>query len=699
MKGRTRESGSLALLIAGVICLLAGTLTFYGRDRIFDANHFANSAVKTLDDSDVRDIAATKITGDLIAQEPNLVTAKPLIEAGAGALIQSSPFKTVFRQAVLEAHQAVFSGKDNTVVTLANIGVLVQQAIAAYKPQLAKKVPKGFDSTLVKIGEGGLATDATQAAEDVRVLGLVLPLLGLLLLIGSALAAVDRRRAVIRAGAGVAIGALLLVVALTVAKGVIAAGIEGGKDRDAFDAVWEIFLGPLETWFLVLGGFGVIVASAAASALRAWDLGTPIARAWERLATQPGSAWGKIVWAVVIAGAGLVMIFSPLFVIKALVVVGGAYLVSIAVSTVINMVSAPATQAEAKSQRRRIFAWVLGSVAAAVALGAIGLGILAGSDEPKSAAPKADTGCNGAKALCDRPLDQVAFAATHNSYAGANYPGFLFPEQDNTIPEQLDAGVRGLWIDSYYGIPGRRVYTDTSKLDPALIAQINESLGPKFTAAGQRLRSQAAKPPAGAKPSIYLCHGFCELGAVSAEETFKAIASFMKENPNEVLIIDIEDYTTPEDTQALIESTGLSGYVYKGAQGPPWPTLRQMIDSGGRILLVSEHMSGGASWYRPLNSTIQETPFDFKSAAAMTCKGGRGERSTTLFLLNNWISTDPTPKPTNAQKVNAHDFLLDRARKCERQRQRFPNVLNVDFYKQGDVFGVVRELNGLADGG
>jgi len=304
-------------------------------------------------------------------------------------------------------------------------------------------------------------------------------------------------------------------------------------------------------------------------------------------------------------------------------------------------------------------------------------------------------GCNGSIKLCDRALDEVAFGATHNSYAGANYKGFLFPEQDNKIPQQLEAGVRGLWIDTYYGIPGKRVYTDTSKLDPALIAQIRQTLGKKFYEAGNRLRAQIAKPPADAKPRIYLCHGFCELGAVDAKKTFEEIAEFMAENPREVLIIDIEDYTTPEDTQALIEKTGLADYIYKGPQGPPWPTLQEMIDSGGRILLVAEHMEGGADWYRRFATTMQETPFQFKKPADMSCRGGRGSRSTTIFLINNWIDTDPTPKPSNAAVVNARDFLVKRANKCERQRDRFPNLLNVDFYKQGDLFGALDELNGV----
>ena len=54
------------------------------------------------------------------------------------------------------------------------------------------------------------------------------------------------------------------------------------------------------------------------------------------------------------------------------------------------------------------------------------------------------------------------------------------------------------------------------------------------------------------------------------------------------------------------------------------------------------------------------------------------------------------PKPTNAEIVNAYDFLLARARLCGKERTRLPNILAVDFYRTGDVFRVVRTLNGLA---
>jgi hypothetical protein len=692
---RARSRGSIALLIVGLACILVGTTLLYGREQIFNADKLADKAVQTLDDSDFRDAIANRVTDVVIRKvDPDLVTVRPILEAGTSAAIGTGAFKAVLHTGIVNGYDAVVSGKDNTVITVANIGVLLTEALKHFQPQLAKQIPDGFNANLVRIGKGGWATDIAQVAEKVRLFGLLLPALGLLALGGSIALPGDRRRAVVRAGAGLALVGLLGASVVILIHQVLLGRIDGETNQGAFEAVWSAFVNPLRDSYLVIGGFGVIVASAAASALRPGEHGRLLRRAWQRFATEPESTRGRLIWAAALTVVGLLMIFEPIFVLRVVMLIGGAYLLSRAASTLIVIVSKPVSAEQARAERLRIVAWTLASVAAA-AVAVIALAAILTTANARNPHAAGSDACNGSIRLCDRSLDEVAFVATHNSYAGANYPAFLFPEQDNKIPQQLEAGVRGLWIDTYYGIPGRRVYTDTSKLDPALIAQIRQTLGHKFYEAGNRLRAQIAKPPADTKPRIYLCHGFCELGAVDAKKTFEEIAQFMAENPREVLIIDIEDYTTPEDTQALIEKTGLADYVYKGPQGPPWPTLQEMIDSGGRILLVAEHMTGGADWYRRFATTMQETPFQFKKPADMSCRGGRGQRSTTIFLINNWIDTDPTPKPTNAAKVNAHDFLLDRARKCERQRDRFPNLLNVDFYKQGDLFGVVDELNGV----
>ena len=53
------------------------------------------------------------------------------------------------------------------------------------------------------------------------------------------------------------------------------------------------------------------------------------------------------------------------------------------------------------------------------------------------------------------------------------------------------------------------------------------------------------------------------------------------------------------------------------------------------------------------------------------------------------------PRPSDAAKVNAYGPLLARARECQQIRGHLPNLLAVNFYKQGDVFRVVDTLNGI----
>ena len=45
-----------------------------------------------------------------------------------------------------------------------------------------------------------------------------------------------------------------------------------------------------------------------------------------------------------------------------------------------------------------------------------------------------------------------------------------------------------------------------------------------------------------------------------------------------------------------------------------------------------------------------------------------------------------------AREVNAAPFLDERLTRCRTERKLLPNVVAVDFYRQGDVFGAVKRL-------
>jgi hypothetical protein len=182
------------------------------------------------------------------------------------------------------------------------------------------------------------------------------------------------------------------------------------------------------------------------------------------------------------------------------------------------------------------------------------------------------------------------------------------------------------------------------------------------------------------------------------------LRTYLVNNPGAVVIVINQDEgVTPADIERAFDQAGLLDLVYRGPFGP-FPTLRAMIDSGQRLVVMAENEADEISWYpMAYRNLLQETPFSFKRTADLTdpsklaasCRANRGPASAPLFLVNNWVDTTPTPRASAAEVVNAHSALLQRAQTCQRIRHRLPNLVAVDFYKRGDVFGVVRALNGL----
>ena len=141
-------------------------------------------------------------------------------------------------------------------------------------------------------------------------------------------------------------------------------------------------------------------------------------------------------------------------------------------------------------------------------------------------------------------------------------------------------------------------------------------------------------------------------------DTLGTVRDFLVEHPDQIVVLSVEDDVTPSDTEAAFRRSGLLDLVYQGRSGPPWPTLRQLIEQNRRVLVFAENDTGGLSWYRPQFELMEETPYHFTSArqleAPSSCRANRGGEDKSLFLLNNWVDTTPAPKPSNASIVDGY---------------------------------------------
>ena len=206
-----------------------------------------------------------------------------------------------------------------------------------------------------------------------------------------------------------------------------------------------------------------------------------------------------------------------------------------------------------------------------------------------------------------------------------------------------------------------------------------QTLGPDGLAAIQRIRDRVL--PGEGEPGVFLCHRFCELGATEITGALRSIREFLVERPDSVIVIVIEDYVLPSAIVAAFEESGLAEKVYRGPPAGPFPTLREMIDSGQQVVVYAENHGGAAPWYTAgYEQAMQETPFTFKRAVLLTtpsnwpstCRANRGPDDAPLFLINHWVNTDPTPRPSDADKVNTRPVLVGRSRECERLRDLPP---------------------------
>ena len=230
-----------------------------------------------------------------------------------------------------------------------------------------------------------------------------------------------------------------------------------------------------------------------------------------------------------------------------------------------------------------------------------------------------------------------------------------------------------------------------------------DGVSPEAVDAAMRIRERAGFRGKGER-GMYLCHTFCELGATPLASVLDDIEEFLVTHPSEVIVIVNQDYLTPEDFVGAVRKAGLADLAYDGPTSGDWPTLREMIDDNQRIVFLAENRAGAAPWYRrAYGQVLQETPFHFSKVSQLTkpselptsCKPNRGPEDAPLFLLNHWITTTPVARPSDAAKVNAYEPLLRRARECRRLRGKLPNLVAVNFYREGDTFRVADTLNGL----
>ena len=249
--------------------------------------------------------------------------------------------------------------------------------------------------------------------------------------------------------------------------------------------------------------------------------------------------------------------------------------------------------------------------------------------------------CNGSEDLCDKRYNEVAYLTTHNSF-NSSQDSFLFPNHNTNIEAQLNFGVRAFMID-VYNVNGESV--------------------------------------------VY--HGYSFLGSKPLSTYLDTIKYFLESNPNEIITLILECYTTANAIERDLNKAELTNYLHAQDSTSTWPKLKDLINSNKRLVVFSDKSDAAPKqdWYHYVWDFAVENKY-----GEINCEYNRGNPSNKLFIFNHFV-TSTIGSFTKAKRVNSNPYFFNYIKKCQLLKNKLPNFITVDFYETGNALNVVKQLN------
>ncbi len=691
------------LTILAIVAVVVGGIALYVREELLDSHSFADHTVSALAREPVRRVVAREIVVQAIDKSSaDLIAARPVITSVVETAVAAPQFRGLIHTVAEQAHRLLFDRGGNVAFSVADAGTVVISALRTLAPDIARKIPANIDVTLLDLRRQSFAVRTLRHADDVRSLAFVLPFVALALFALAIAVAPRRRRAITRCAIALAVGAVAVFVDLALLRHSLLVRLFGSEElsnsdvRAAAGALWDSYIGGLSDWALAIAAFGVILAAASANVLRPYAAVSHLARVRARAWPPRSSAARALIGAAALL-AGALLIDEPTLILDIVVVLGGALLAYFGVGELLSAVGVAADHERPTLSRSRG-----GAAAVAAALGVLigGAAIALAATGPSASRPPAldQLTCNGYAQLCSRRVDQVAFAGTHNAMSAADSPGWLIPNQAHGIARQLDDGLRAFKISTHYALgskPGH-IRTDVTA-EGARANRVSEKLTEQARAALQRFSASVGFGPKTGKPSVWLCHTLCELGATSMSSFLGTVSKFLQLNPGQVIVFFDEDYVSEASLQDEFKRAGLFSHLAVLRVGQQMPTLGELVRSQHNVLVFTqEPVSGRYPWDMNGFSFIQDTPLGAVKPSQFTCALNRGLPRNPLLMMNDWADVFPPRRSPNLP-LTKRSFILHRARQCEAERHHIPNLILTDFYDSGDVVGAARAINGLGN--
>jgi hypothetical protein len=317
---RWRRITSAVLLALAILAVILAPVMLYVRTQLLDSGEFQSRAETALAGTDVQAYLSDALTANLVARGgAEAERAEPLVHATVSGAVSSDRFKQAFGRAVGALHARLLSGEAGSrVIEVQETVDQVVGAIAVVNPELAQRIDGA--SGQVQVGKGTTGRRLAQIAEraqDLRVLGIVLPIVAFVLIALSILVAPRRLRATRRAGWGLIAGGVVVTAAVGLTRRALLGLVDDAVVRGAVGETESALIAGLARWGAWVTAIGVVLVGLSVFLGRPLSLREHVARAWESSTTRPARTRTLVLRLLLL----LVVILLAIFALDALLTV------------------------------------------------------------------------------------------------------------------------------------------------------------------------------------------------------------------------------------------------------------------------------------------------------------------------------------------------------------------------------------------
>jgi hypothetical protein len=160
------------------------------------------------------------------------------------------------------------------------------------------------------------------------------------------------------------------------------------------------------------------------------------------------------------------------------------------------------------------------------------------------------------------------------------------------------------------------------------------------------------------------------------------IRKHLENKPEKILTLFLDFNVNVNELSSLIDESGIQPYLFEYAEQGQWPSLKEMVDSGKRLIIfcMQEHRNS-PDWLHYVWDYAVEPYFSILEAPVFVGEFLKGDPRNNLLIYNDYnVASKQGPNTVSSFNINQNPYLIEHIKSVWKNTGKTPNFIFLDRY-------------------